>query len=273
MQQEQKDAAVPTVHEVPFYEDTLLVLEDQYGGRFVVMKPIVETLGLDWRAQYQRLQRDEVLSEGVTTMLAPSLGGEQEATVLPLELFHGWLFTIGTSRVAPEIKDKLLTYKRECFDVLYNYFHKGLAVNPRFHTIEYSLKPRDLFKVLAENRSHHEFSDLVKNVLVRASESFARTEDGLYFLGRACPLYKACQDDCKALIGQGVKGKAVPMKRRKMQPYADLLVCVFDSGVALHKDEIHALLGTPDFTPVIDDLREQGYWINKVSTNVYKKAE
>ena len=40
-----------------------------------------------------------------------------------LQLINGWLFTIDESRVKDEeTRQRVLTYKRECYDVLYRHF-------------------------------------------------------------------------------------------------------------------------------------------------------
>lgn len=56
-------------------------------------------------------------------VVIPSIGGPQETTCLRLDLVHGWLFTIDHDRVKPELRDRVLTYKRECYRVLHEHFH------------------------------------------------------------------------------------------------------------------------------------------------------
>ena len=41
---------------------------------------------------------------------------------LPLKFLPGWLFGVQVSRVKPELRDKILRYQRECYDVLWNAF-------------------------------------------------------------------------------------------------------------------------------------------------------
>ena len=65
---------------------------------------------------------------------APSKGGLQKVLTLPLTKLNGWLFGVGASRVKPEVRDKLVEYQAECFEVLNDYWQKGQAVNPRTAT-------------------------------------------------------------------------------------------------------------------------------------------
>ncbi len=62
-------------------------------------------------------------------MAIPTQGGTQQTACLPLEYLNGWLFGIDENRVVPAIRDALITYKREAYGALYNYFVKGFAVN------------------------------------------------------------------------------------------------------------------------------------------------
>jgi hypothetical protein len=96
------------------------------SGQMVVVavKPIVVAMGLDWASQFKRIQRDPVLSEGVVMMTIPSeSGGAQRMVCLELELIHGWLFKIDSSRIRDaKIRELVLMYQRECYSVLHNHF-------------------------------------------------------------------------------------------------------------------------------------------------------
>jgi hypothetical protein len=89
---------------------------------FVVMKPICENIGLDWRSQLKRIKRNHILSQGVVMMTTPSQSGDQDYIALPLGLLNGWLMGVDANKVKPEIKDTLVKYQLECYDVLYKHF-------------------------------------------------------------------------------------------------------------------------------------------------------
>ncbi len=111
---------------VDFRGDTLFAVED--GSTIhVAIKPICDGLGIEWRKQRERINRDPILSEGSTMMGLPSAGGLQETTVLRLDLLQGWLFGFDASRVKPEARDRVLAYKRECFAVLHRHFYGPAA--------------------------------------------------------------------------------------------------------------------------------------------------
>ena len=104
------------------FHGTQLVGFEDHRGAFIALKPVVEGMGLDWSAQYRRVTRDPILAEGVAMMAMP-LG--QEQLCLSLDLIHGWLFTVDSERVKPEIRDRVLVFKRDCYRVLARAFAKS----------------------------------------------------------------------------------------------------------------------------------------------------
>lgn len=118
-----KSALVP----VSFHGTTLYAVAID-GVPHVALKPICEALGIQWEAQYRRLQRHPVLSKGMSVMDIPSPGGVQQAVCLPLSLLNGWLFGISAARVRPELRERVEAYQHECFDALAQHF--GLQAQP-----------------------------------------------------------------------------------------------------------------------------------------------
>jgi hypothetical protein len=106
---------------VSFHNDNLIAFE-QEGQHYVAMKPIVENIGLDWKAQHARIKRHPVMSKGMVMMDIPSSGGSQTTSALPLTMLNGWLFGVDVNRVRAELREKLIRYQTECFDVLAKHF-------------------------------------------------------------------------------------------------------------------------------------------------------
>lgn len=114
---------------IVFHGQSLLTLEHS-GRYYTAMKPICENIGLAWSGQRQRINRDEVLADGARVIRLPSEGGEQDTLCLPIELLNGWLFGVDSSRVKAEIKSKLIMYKKECYQVLHDYWHGKIVERP-----------------------------------------------------------------------------------------------------------------------------------------------
>nr|WP_313885340.1 phage antirepressor N-terminal domain-containing protein [Yersinia pseudotuberculosis] len=139
---------------VPFHGANLYVVNHN-GEPYTPMKPIVEGMGMAWQTQHRKLT--ERFSKGITEMVIPSAGGSQSMTCLALRKLNGWLQTINPKKVKPEIRDKVVQYQEECDDVLYEYWTKGLVVNPRKTTKKalpgkITLEQQEAVKQLVMNR-------------------------------------------------------------------------------------------------------------------------
>lgn len=111
------------VQNISFHGQTVAVFS-QNNQHYVAMKPICENIGLQWEAQLKRIQRNAILNTAMSMMDTPSNGGKQKTACLPLDYLNGWLFGVDARRVKPEIRERLLTYQRECFRVLNNHFNQ-----------------------------------------------------------------------------------------------------------------------------------------------------
>ncbi len=123
-----------TIALVDFYGDTLLAVE-QPDGVYVALLPICRALGISWPRQFRFVQEHPILREAIALVAMPFGSGGQETVCLKLDFVAGWLFGIDSRRVAPEARDKVLRYQRECFVVLFRHFHPdspGLAESDAF---------------------------------------------------------------------------------------------------------------------------------------------
>lgn len=100
---------------------TVIVTDSQL---LVAMRPICEGIGLDWKSQYERIKRDEVLSTSMVVMTTQMPGDDQkrQVTCLPLSMLNGWLFGVDSKRCKPFIRQALVRYKFECYDALAAYW-------------------------------------------------------------------------------------------------------------------------------------------------------
>ena len=117
---------------VPFHGTDLTAVEVN-GELHVALKPVCEAIGLDWSAQYRRINRDPILSTciAITAMQVPGEIQNREVMTLPISHLNGFLFGISASRTRPEVMESLILYQRECYKVLHDYWIKGGAINPR----------------------------------------------------------------------------------------------------------------------------------------------
>ncbi len=135
----------------------------QDGQPYVAMKPICENIGLDWEAQRQRIKRNHVLNLTACMIKAVTQDGKaREVLALPIGCLNGWLLGVDANKVKPEIKDTLIKYQLECYDVLYKHFMPK-PVKPVDLT-NYVLKDQHDKLVLKYHRQFREYDDLVDSL-------------------------------------------------------------------------------------------------------------
>lgn len=132
-----------------------LITFQQDGKYYAVMKPICDNIGLEWHAQRQRIHRDDVLSRTAVIITSVAEDGKnREMLCLPIEYLNGWLFGIDTKRVRPEIRETLIKYKKECYQVLHDYWSgRNATQRPILQTVdvkEYAVLHKNDFGNLIE---------------------------------------------------------------------------------------------------------------------------
>lgn len=134
---------VPVIQkEVLFYEDVITAVLIEVNGEdqiYVPLRPICDYLGLSYTGQRDRIRRDPVLSESVHLIRISrtvEAGSDQELVCLALKFLPGWLFGISVNRVKEELREKIVRYQREGYDVLWEAFQEGrLTVGTAFEDL------------------------------------------------------------------------------------------------------------------------------------------
>ncbi len=115
---------------IAFYGDQIPAARVSEDEIVVPIRPVAEALGLAWGSQNNRIQRDEVLTRRMCKVLMHGADGKvREMVCLPLDLLPGWLFGVTTSKVRPELREKLTRYREECFRVLWQAFRPQILVS------------------------------------------------------------------------------------------------------------------------------------------------
>jgi hypothetical protein len=130
--------------QVVFYDDEITAVRLENGRIFIPVRPICEALGLDWSAQYRRINSDMVLSDVSMSVVVTATDinvssrrpRTSEMLCLPLDYLNGWLFGVNAKRVKDAIRDRLVRYQRECYKVLGEAFHDGrLSTDTDFESL------------------------------------------------------------------------------------------------------------------------------------------
>ncbi len=116
-----KGAFMANLQTLKFNRDTLEVIVGD--GKYVVVKAFCQNIGLDYGKQHRKLKSDPTFEAKLLKVQTP--GGVQDVFCIPLDKLNGWLFTINPNKTKPEVREKLILYKKECFRVLYEHFNKS----------------------------------------------------------------------------------------------------------------------------------------------------
>ena len=146
---------------VPFHNAELFLVEHN-GQPYTPMKPIVDGMGLDWKSQFVKLKQ-RFASTVVEITIVANDGKERLMICLPVRKLFGWLMTISPNKVKPELRETVIKYQEECDDVLWDYWTKGQAVNPR-STKEEREPLTNAVNLLVAKTKHLNYSDAYKLV-------------------------------------------------------------------------------------------------------------
>lgn len=121
--------------QVAFYDDQVTAVRMSDETIFVPLKPICDLLGVAWAAQLRRINRDLVLSQITRSVTVTVTDIDEQSSrprtshmiALPLDYLNGWLFGISASRVKEEVRDRLVRYQIECYQVLADAFGRNLV--------------------------------------------------------------------------------------------------------------------------------------------------
>lgn len=119
-----------------------IVTVDREGEIFIPIRPICDALGIDSKSQREKINSDEFFnSVGVIITSTGTDEKRYEMFCIPLRDVYGWLATINPGKVAPEAREAVTRYRRECYDVLYEHFSSSMR-----RTIEANNAEIDLLK-------------------------------------------------------------------------------------------------------------------------------
>ena len=147
---------------VPFHSAELYLVEHN-GQPYTPMKPIVEGMGLDWKSQFAKIK--DKFNSSMVEITIQVVGDLQSRPYLclPVRKLAAWLYSISPNKVKPEIRDSVIMYQNECDDVLWDYWTKGVAVNPRT-TKEDRVPLKDAVNMLVAKSKSLTYSDAYKLV-------------------------------------------------------------------------------------------------------------
>lgn len=112
------------------------------------LRPLCEAMGLDSRSQLRRIENDAAMSDGLSMLVVPVLRSdgssqEREVACLSLRLLPYWRGTIDVGRVKPDLKQKIVRFKRELADVAWAAFRSQMLPPDILAELDTSLPPAE----------------------------------------------------------------------------------------------------------------------------------
>lgn len=119
--------------EVVFYGDSIVAVQMDDGNVYVPVRHMCELLGINYQGQMDRIRRDPVLQkyEAEVSVLNAAGGGAQATNCLALKYVPGWLFGIVASRVRAEVREKLILYQEQVYDIIWQAFREEVEPEVR----------------------------------------------------------------------------------------------------------------------------------------------
>ena len=117
-----------------------IVTVERDGEIFVPIKPVCEALGIDAKAQRAKIQEDDFFAS--TGAIITSVAADEktrEMFCIRLRDVYGWLATINPGKVAPEAREAVSRYRRECYDALYEHFTGSMRRTIETNNLEIDL--------------------------------------------------------------------------------------------------------------------------------------
>lgn len=147
---------------VPFHNAELFLVEHN-GQPYTPLRQIVQGMGLDWASQFTKIKQK--FASCVVEITMQILGDDQARshTCIPVRKLPAWLYSVNPNKVKPELRETVIMYQEECDDVLWDYWTKGIAVNPR-STKEEREPLTNAVNLLVAKTKHLNYSDAYKLV-------------------------------------------------------------------------------------------------------------
>jgi len=215
------DALVPVEQKtVIFYDDEITAVLVEIDDREVVyvpIKPICDFLGVDWDGQRQRINRDPVLSDVVMSAVITTVDIDPQSRrphssnmlCLPLDFLNGYLFGINANRVRSDIRERIIRYQRECYQVLATAF---LEQTPQESTTASDMQ--NLIQIRELGRAIMQMAEQQMSLTTRIDKAaiiVGRHEKRITALEQRLAPREAISDEQAADIAEKVKAVAMEL--------------------------------------------------------------
>jgi hypothetical protein len=99
---------------------------DEFGIEYLPIKPICTALGINYKAQFDKIKEDPILLKKYKLIKALSADNKKyKMLCLPVKYVLGWLFTICEKNIKEDAREELIKYKNICYLDICNHITKN----------------------------------------------------------------------------------------------------------------------------------------------------
>lgn len=130
---------------------------------YIAIKPICNAIGVNYTTQIEKIDEDEKLHQltPLGGMVAED-GKTRKMRAIPYRYVFGWLFTISPKNVSGEVRKRIMRYRDECYDALFDHFTKRNTIIKE--KVTYQKKIGELKEELKKNPIQQEIKILESKV-------------------------------------------------------------------------------------------------------------
>lgn len=101
----------------------LVTVENEEHRPFVMIRPICDSLGLNYKAECNEMMADDVFKYTLQRYTFIVNGKIVTEYCLPFTMVFGWIYLINPKNVAADKQEAFLEFKHECAQVLNEHFY------------------------------------------------------------------------------------------------------------------------------------------------------
>jgi hypothetical protein len=155
---------------VKFHNSKISCTIDPDGQIWVAINPICEAIGILSNHAIVGIKKDPILGSIIRDrVLLDAKKRKFPMQSLPIEYVHGWLFSIDASKVSAAAKPKLLQFKKECYQVLFDHFYG------KYKVYEHNLRARQ--RCIAEIGTLLAERNLINSRITQLKKALAEIEE------------------------------------------------------------------------------------------------
>jgi hypothetical protein len=209
------DKALVPIEErtVGFYDDEIPVAIIADGEVYVPLHSLCDFLGVNYRSQRRRIDRDPVLSKFIVDVTISTAGGPQAAPCILLDYLNGWLFGISAASVKENVRERVILYQEKCYKVLRDAFQETGPTGPMSTLMQVREMGRAIMQMAEEQMVFERRLTSTEKHVVQATIEMGNLTERVETLEKRVSPGAAVTEGQASQISQAVKAVAMVLSK------------------------------------------------------------